>query len=161
MDGDAGTLWGLLAEILSARFMPHAACMADRPGLVLLHALSDTAVALAYFAFPTMLVFLVVGRRRAGLGVPFPGAFLLVSSFIVLCGITHTLKVVVLWWPYYWIEGIGTFLTAVGSWATVAYVGTHLQDAPVLPDTRQLEREVAALRQENDALRKATGGGRE
>ena len=51
----------VLQSILSgAEFMPHGMCYLWRPEVLWLHVVSDTVVALSYFAIPPTLVYLVL-----------------------------------------------------------------------------------------------------
>jgi hypothetical protein len=51
--------------------------------------LSDLLIALAYFAIPVILVWLIRKRRD----LPFSWMFALFGAFIVACGMTHVMEV--------------------------------------------------------------------
>lgn len=55
----------------SGQFIPHGHCYLWKPGLVWLHLLSDTLIAIAYYSIPIMLVYFVRQRRD----VPFSSVF--------------------------------------------------------------------------------------
>lgn len=97
-------------------YMPHGMCLLWQPWLVMLWAGSDLLIFLSYMAIPFAL--LTVLRKRDD--VPHRGLVLLFASFIVLCGLTHLLGIVTLWYPIYpWVgsvklaTGIISMITAV------------------------------------------------
>ena len=73
---------------------PHGFCLLWQPGLIWTYALSDAGIGLAYFSIPLALG--VIARRRKDL--VFRPFLLLFAVFIFLCGATHLLDVVTLWW---------------------------------------------------------------
>lgn len=99
---------------MAAGFMPHGSCFLWQPDVLWLHVVSDALIALAYFSIPVALLMLV--RRRPDL--PFSAMFWMFSIFIVSCGTTHILSIVVIWHPIYWIEGFVKAITAVSSVST-------------------------------------------
>src|SRR5580700_1650355 len=66
----------------SGPFMPHGYCYMWVPGLVWLHVISDSLIALAYLSIPFTLAYFV--RRRTDL--PFNWMFLCFGVFILACG---------------------------------------------------------------------------
>jgi signal transduction histidine kinase len=107
-------------------FMPHGMCYLWKPELLWLHVLSDTVVALSYFAIPPTLLYLVVRARRelrgdgslGFKGLPYDWVFVAFGIFIVACGATHVFAVVTVWTPLYWISGSAKAVTAVASLLT-------------------------------------------
>lgn len=110
---------------LHFEFMPHGMCFLWQPWLILTEVASNTLIALAYFATAGVIV-LFFGRRP---DVPNP---LLVSLFLFsvffLCGLTHVLDIVTIWWPFYWAGAMLDVLTAVASVATIVVLGIVLPD---------------------------------
>jgi PAS domain S-box-containing protein len=107
-------------HLLSMQLMPHGTCYLWQPGLIWLHALSDGAIALAYFSIPIELAYFA--RKRPDL--PFPWIFWMFVIFIFGCGATHVLEVLTIWKPTYWLSGGIKAATALVSVATaVALVG--------------------------------------
>jgi anti-sigma regulatory factor (Ser/Thr protein kinase) len=125
----------------SAQFMPHGMCFLWRPDVLSLHVFSDILIAIAYFSIPLMLVTFV--RRRRDL--PFSAAFRMFSVFIVSCGLTHIMAIVVIWQPYYWLEGWIKAMTAVASVATAIMLVPILPRALALRTPAELERVNARL----------------
>ncbi len=115
------------------------------------HIASDLGVWSAYFAIPLVLGYFL--RRRPDL--PFRRVAWLFVAFILLCGSTHLMEVVVFWWPAYRLAGLLKVATAVVSWTTVIAL---MRVAPVLMGMRlpqELEREIAARKEAEAKLREA------
>lgn len=96
-------------------FMPHGYCFLWMPDILYLHIVSDLTIALAYFAIPISIAFLI---RRSGMNIPFRGMFVFFALFIFLCGLTHLLSIVTLWYPIYYFQGLIKSLTAAVSLVT-------------------------------------------
>lgn len=106
----------LLDTILDyEKYAPHGYCLLWQPELVGLHVVSDLAIALAYYSIPPTMLYMV-RRHRAQL--PFRWVFVMFAVFIFLCGTTHVLDIITLWYPIYFIQGIVKALTAGASLAT-------------------------------------------
>ena len=121
--------------------IPHGYCLLWNPGLLWLHAGSDTVIAAAYFLIPVSLVQFVRRRRD----VPFNLVFLCFSAFILLCGTTHLLAVYNIWVPNWWLSGVVKGLTALVSVATAILLVRLVPQAIALPSPQQ-------LREANDQL---------
>ncbi len=99
--------------------------------------LSDATIWLAYFIIPVILIMFIQRRKD----LPFPPVFWLFGSFIVLCGTTHILDVVIFWSPIYRIAALVRFATAVVSMFTVFQVVKILPQALSLKSPEALEKE--------------------
>jgi serine phosphatase RsbU (regulator of sigma subunit)/anti-sigma regulatory factor (Ser/Thr protein kinase) len=122
--------------MMDGGFMPHGECFLWQPSVLALHVISDALIALAYFSIPVVLLLLV--RKRDDL--PFRAAFLMFSLFIVSCGLTHVMAIVVIWHPLYWLEGWLKALTAAASIATGILLLPMLPRALRLRSPAELER---------------------
>ncbi|MBE9099934.1 PAS domain-containing protein [Vacuolonema iberomarrocanum] len=131
--------------------IPYGHCDLWPQGLVSLHVLSDSIIALSYYLIALALIY-VVQRRE---DVPFRGLFWLFAAFIGLCGTTHMAAVWILWFPTYWISGSLKALTALVSLWTALKLLLHLPAALEMPSRSQLEQLNLSLSQEV-ANRKAT-----
>ncbi len=98
----------------TAGFSPHGMCLADS-GIIQLDVMANAGIAAAYFALPVQLVVLSVhrgfGGRRQLIGMLF-------ASFILLCGISHTIDILTLFVPVYRFQVLELIATAVVSIAT-------------------------------------------
>ena len=116
----------------TGNFLPHTFCYLREPSLVWTHAVTDALIGLSYVAISAMLVLLVQRARR---DIPFSWVFLAFGLFIVACGATHFMEVVVLWKAVYWLSASMKIVTAVAS------VATALVLPPLIPKTIALVRE--------------------
>lgn len=133
-----------LHALFSSDFIPHGVCMRWQSDVVLLHVLSDSAIALAYFCIPGMLYYFIRRRRDVG----FHEIFLAFSLFIVCCGMTHVMDVITLWHPLYRLAGWIKALTAVVSVATAISVARLMPQLLKLPSVQQLKEANAQLTEE-------------
>ncbi|HEV3482598.1 MAG TPA: PAS domain S-box protein [Candidatus Acidoferrales bacterium] len=129
--------------------MPHGFCYFWNPGLVWLHVISDSLIALAYFAIPVILVWFVRKRRD----IPFSWMFVLFGVFIVACGGTHLMEVWNIWHANYWVDGLIKAVTAAASVPTAILLAEMMPRALTLPNidqwiqaNAQLEKEVRERR---------------
>lgn len=97
------------------RYMPHGYCLLWQTELLMMHIISDVVITIAYFSIPCTIAFLLIKRKQT---VPFRWAFVMFALFIVLCGVTHAISVIVLWHPFYYFQGILKTMTALVSLAT-------------------------------------------
>ncbi|HEY2121857.1 MAG TPA: sensor histidine kinase [Candidatus Acidoferrum sp.] len=104
-----------LRNILSEGFLPHQFCYLNNKQLIALHVGTDAVIWLSYVAISFSLIYLVWRTRRE---IPFSWMFLAFGLFIVACGFTHFMEVVVLWKPLYWLAGDVKLVTALASFVT-------------------------------------------
>jgi len=90
---------------------------------VWLHNLSDGAIWFSYMAIPAVLIYFV--RRRKD--VPFPRIFWMFGAFIVLCGMTHLVEIVMTVQPMYRFSGVVKVATAGVS------ISTFIALVPLIP----------------------------
>jgi len=102
----------------AAGFLPHGYCILWRPDILALHVTSDLVIAAAYFSIP--MAILSFARRRTDLLAEHRLIALLFCVFILGCGATHLMGVVVLWRPYYGLDGLIKAFTALASIVTAA-----------------------------------------
>jgi len=96
-------------------YAPHGYCLLWRPELIGLHVVSDLAIALAYYSIPPTMLYLVRKHRAV---LPFRWVFVMFAVFIFLCGTTHVVDIITLWYPIYGLQGVVKALTAAASLAT-------------------------------------------
>jgi diguanylate cyclase (GGDEF)-like protein/PAS domain S-box-containing protein len=129
---------GALANAGSEDFLPHGFCFLWNPGLVTLHVASDSTIFFSYMAISLSLAWLVYREREK---IPMGwmvGAF---GLFIVACGFTHAMDILVLWKPLYWLSGDVKLVTAIASITTAALLPL------VMPRIRQLLAQAEVARQ--------------
>ena len=115
---DGSWLDGLLTDIFAGSwYMPHGHCYLWKPGLVWLHAVSDTLIGAAYVLISAVLYILV---RRIRL--PFSTMVVAFGVFIGACGLTHFMEVWNIWNSAYWLAGWVKALTALASVLTGVYL---------------------------------------
>jgi len=136
---------------ISEQFIPHGHCYLWKPGLVWLHVVSDSLIALAYYSIPLMLVYFV--RKRKDL--PFDWIFLLFGAFIVACGTTHVMEIWTLWHPDYWLSGFFKVITAIASVSTAMLLIPSMPKAVALPSPAQLEAANVILQNEINERKRA------
>ena len=134
-------------------FMPHGMCYLWQPGVLGLHIASDLLITLAYFSIPFTLLFFV--RRRRDL--EFDWMFVCFAVFIVACGLTHLMEIVVVWQPLYWVSGGIKALTALASVPTAILLMKLVPTALHLPSPAALRGAYAALEREIAEHRRTEG----
>jgi signal transduction histidine kinase/CheY-like chemotaxis protein len=141
----------------------HGFCLLWEPGLIWTYTLSDAAIALAYFSIPAALLY--VARKRSELMIrPLLWLF---AAFILLCGTTHWLDVVTLWWPWYGIQATVKAATAIVSVMVAVSLWWYMPRFLAAPSQAQLQaaneallasREQLAQSQKMEAVGQLTGG---
>lgn len=125
-----------LSQFFSENFYaPHGYCFMWLPEIVWLHVLADALIAMSYFSIP--LALWVFARRRPDM--PFNHVLILFATFITLCGLTHVFGIIVLWHPFYGIEGLVMLLTGIVSSITAVFVWRLMPVALKLPSPAQLQ----------------------
>ena len=129
-------------------FLPHGYCYLWRPGVLSLHLVSDSIIALSYYSIPIGLLWFVNARRD----VPFNWMFWFFAIFIAGCGTTHLMEIWTLWHPDYWLAGGIKAATALASIGTAVGLVPLLPKAVKLPSPQQLEAANRDLAQVNREL---------
>ena len=119
-------------------FMPHGMCYLWQPGILALHVVSDSFIALAYATIPFTLLYFVRKRRD----LQFNWMFVCFAIFIVACGTTHVMEIVTIWEPVYWLSGGIKAITALASVPTAFLLVRLIPDALRLPSPAALQREI-------------------
>ena len=95
-------------------FEPHIVHFANIMWLVWVFYISNAVIALAYTVIPLTLVYVVIKRKD----IPFNWVFWSFAGFIVFCGITHIMHIVIFTYPVYYLQAIMDILTGIISIAT-------------------------------------------
>lgn len=125
-------------------FEPHGHCFLWRPDLILLHTVSDSITAFAYYSIPITLLYFSQKRRD----LPYKWIFVLFSVFILACGTTHLMAVWTIWNPDYWLEGAVKAITAAASLVTAVLLWPMMPRLLQLPSPAQLTAANQELRKE-------------
>ena len=141
-----------------AAYMAHGYCLLWKPWLISIHAGSDFLIFIAYMAIPVAIWIFV--KKRDDLELK-PLAILF-AAFIFLCGLSHAVQGLTLWWPIYETQGYVKAATAIVSVATAFIIFPLIPKALAIPSPRQLSLvneglaiEVAAHRATLSELEKA------
>ena len=140
-----------LAATTMSGFMPHGMCFLWTPWILWTHVTSDIVTGLSYFSIPIVMALYALRRPDARYR---PTLYLFIA-FILLCGATHFVSVIVIWNPIYEIQGVLKALTAIASLATAIALWPLLPKALAMPSTVQLEAKNAELADEIERRRVA------
>jgi PAS domain S-box-containing protein len=132
-------------------FMPHGMCYLWQPGILALHVVSDSFIAVAYATIPFTLLYFVRKRRD----LQFNWMFVCFAIFIVACGTTHVMEIVTIWEPVYWLSGSIKAITALASVPTAFLLVKLIPDALRLPSPAALQREIAQRERIEHEVRRA------
>jgi PAS domain S-box-containing protein len=124
----------------STGFMPRRYCGTWTSTEIALHNVSDAVIWLAYMAIPIVLIHFVNKKRGA---LPYPKMFWMVGAFIILCGFTHLMDIVMFYYPLYRLAGILKGMTAVVSLITAAMLVPLIPQALAMRTPVELEREIS------------------
>lgn len=119
-------------------YEPHGVCYLWQPGLIQLHAGTDTLIGLAYVSISATLGILVHRARR---DIPFGWIFVAFGVFIVTCAATHFLGVITLWEPIYWFSGAVKVVTAAASVGTALVLPAYVPRTLGLIDSAKVSEE--------------------
>jgi signal transduction histidine kinase len=134
----------------SSSFLPHVYCYLYDKQLVTLHLICDTAIWISYVAIAITFTYLVYRTRR---DIPFGWMFLAFGTFIITCGFTHFMEVVVLWRPLYWLSGDIKLVTAVASVLTAVALPSPVPQAEAMVASARIsEQRRAQLEKSNTGL---------
>lgn len=134
----------LVRFILQTGLPPHGFCLLWDPGLVWTHVIADALIAMAYYSIPVVLWLFL--RRRPDL--EFGWVLGLFALFILACGTTHLISILVLWVPAYGIEALVKVITAGASIVTAIVLWPLLPKLVAVPSPSQLQSALDRLHEE-------------
>ncbi len=123
----------------TSRFMPRDVCGNWTPALIYFHNVSDFFIWAAYVAIPVVLLSFAYRRRGE---LPFQQLFWLFGLFIVACGTTHLMDIVLFYKPLYTLSGWIKLITAAASWGTVIALFHVVPRALLMQSPEKLEHEI-------------------
>jgi len=118
------------------------------PVLMMVMALSNAIIAVAYGSIPIFLIVFVRKRKD----MPFTWIIFLFGLFILACGSTHIFHVIGLWWAVNWWQATVDAICAVISLATAIVVWPYLPRILAIPSPEQLRKVNIELQMEKDKL---------
>ena len=102
----------------SAEWMPQGYSIEWTPSLFWTHVFTDLLTAAAYYSIPLALIYIAWHRND----LPFRKIYLMLGAFILACGTSHLISIVLLWKPIYWLDAIIHAITAFLSLGTAFFV---------------------------------------
>ncbi len=114
-----------------------------------LYICSDLAIWAAYFAIPIIILKFVAKKYD----IRFTRVYFLFASFILACGSTHLLDAIMFWYPYYRINALMRFVTAIVSWITVYNLVKLMPVANTLKSAEEFEKEIERRKTVEEQLR--------
>ena len=104
----------------------------------------------AYLAIPVVLVSFAWKRRNE---LPFSSLFWLFGLFIIACGTTHLMDIILFYNPLYRLSGLIKLITAAASWGTVVALLRVVPRALTLQTPEALQNEIKERRRAEDEFR--------
>ncbi len=121
----------------TSSFMPHGYCLFWLKELLLLHVISDSLIALAYYSIPIAIIYFIHKRPPS---VYYRRIFQMFALFIIACGATHALEVWTIWHPAYWLSGVMKAITAAISITAAVMLWVIMPTVLTVPSPRRLRR---------------------
>ncbi len=128
-------------------FMPHGHCYLWEPAILWIQVVANSLIGLTYYSIPIALWFFV-SRRTDLKDLQVKGLFIMFALFILACGTTHFLDILVIWRPYYWLDSIIRIITGILSVATAVVLWPLIPRLLSLPSPSQLRAVNAELEAE-------------
>ena len=132
-------------------FMPHGFCIKWSWDLLTLYAVSDGFIFLAYSYIGIALA--IFARKNVGLA--WNKLLWLFSVFILSCGLTHLMEIVIFWQPLYWIDAILKSITAILSFITACALAPLIPDLLNLRSNEELDAVTSKLLHEKQERKKS------
>ena len=102
----------------SKQYMPHGYCIQWSPSILWTYVSSDAITALAYYSIPSTFAYIAWCRKD----LVYRNIYLMFSAFILACGTTHILSIILFWQPIYGLDAFMHALTALLSICTAFFL---------------------------------------
>jgi len=112
-----------MLDYIFQKWMPHGHCFLWTPDVLWTNVLGDVGTAIAYFLIPLFLFRAIL--KMGKIYPPIRTTFILFGCFIGLCGLSHVIDIITVWYPVYRIQGYERIVLAVVSLITVFYIAFH------------------------------------
>lgn len=119
-------------------FMPHGHCYMWRKDILLMNAGSDLIIAFCYLSIPIMLSYILWKRQD----FPYKSIIIVFILFIFFCSLTHTMEIINVWYPLYYVSGIIKTMTAIISVVAASIIMYNLKRVLNLPSVQYLEKKI-------------------
>ena len=132
--------------------MPHSMCVAGNKILIAFMNSSDAVIALSYYVASIALFYVALKQWDVFRGVSRWFIFSY-GLFIISCGTTHIMDVVVFYYPHYWLQAAIVFWTALVAipitWFTISvvpwFIGLGVGPEELSSMVNKLQLQVAEL----------------
>lgn len=111
---------------------------------------SNGLIFLAYLLIPLATIYLIRKRRD----LVYAPVFLLIGTFVSLCGLTHLMHMVVFFYSLYWLQGTIEMATAIASGITFIVLLFEIPKISALTSPSQLDKVRMKLEEEVEQHRK-------
>ena len=118
------------------QWMPHGYCILWTPSILWTYVISDALTTAAYYSIPTTLLYIAWHRKD----IAFRKIYLMFGAFILACGTSHLLSIILLWQPIYWLDAVIHAITALLSIGTAFFL---IRLMPLLKNSSQPDIEKA------------------
>lgn len=136
---------------LSPDFMPHGYCYLWEPHVLWLNVVSDSLIALSYYAIPVILIYFILKNSV----LPFNRIFWMFGAFILACGSTHLMEIWNVWHGNYLLAGFIKAGTAAVSMVTAAMLVPLVPQVISLPGRMHLQNVNRELEQQISERKRA------
>jgi hypothetical protein len=92
-------------------FIPHGVCWLWDWKIITAQLVSNLLIVIAYYVIPLALLKIVI-KHKIGRINRLPIMF---STFILLCGTTHLMDIILIYRPWFWLDSIIRFSTGIVS----------------------------------------------
>ncbi len=116
-------------------FLPQGFCLRWNPQLMMIMVAGNLLVVGGFYSIPAALVTLL--KRRED--VAFHWMFKLFATFIFFSGTTHLLKILTIWYPYYWLAAWTDFITGALSVVTAVLLWPLIPRIIAMPSPEKLQ----------------------
>lgn len=98
--------------------MPHGVCLLWNGHLLITTVLANALIFLSYMTISGVLFYTL-----KIIEIPLSRTIITMFGwFILACGLTHLVDILVIWWPIYWVQAIVGVMTAIPSVSTALYM---------------------------------------
>ncbi len=118
----------------SGELLAHSHCLTGSGTLMAILMASNLLIFLSWCSIPIAIAHLV----RSRIDLPYKRMLWIFSAFILVCGLTHLMDVVVLWYPQYVLDAVVKGVSAAVSVLSAILFWILLPKALKLPGTDQL-----------------------